>query len=167
MKRKKIFDGKLLKIYTSSLELPDGNLGYFEEVSHPGAALIIPFLKDKIVFIRQYRAVIGKYIWELPAGTLKKGETPYACAKREITEETGYRVKKIKKLGMIHTTPGFCNETIHIYKAECASITQHEHDHDEFIRVYPLSKNEIKKLFKNGKITDSKTIASLAFAGII
>jgi len=167
MPQKKVFDGKLIKLYAGEKALPDGRKGYFEEIRHPGAALVVPFLGNKIVFIQQYRAVIDEYLWEVPAGTLNPGETPLACAKREVSEETGYRIKKIKRLGAIHTTPGFCNEIIHIFRADCGKKGAHKRDTDEFIKIFLLPKNKIRKLFKTGRIHDSKTIAALAFAGIL
>ena len=165
--RKKVFDGRLLKVFTSRKILPNGQRANFEEIAHPGASLVIPFVKSKIVCIRQYRAVIDRYIWELPAGTLARGESPHACARRETTEETGYTVKSLKKLGYIYTTPGFCNEKIHIFSAECGKKIATEKDADEIINVRLLSKKEIKALFLGGRINDSKTIAALSFAGIL
>ncbi len=167
MKREKIFSGKLLKVYKSFKRLPDGRRGYFEEVEHPGAALMVPFFEKKIVFIRQYRAVIKKQIWELPAGILESDETPYLCAKREVEEETGYKVEKVKRIGVIYTSPGFCDERIHIYRADCLSRGKHKRDATEFIRVRHFRKSDVVRLLRNGKISDSKTIAALAFAGVL
>jgi len=166
--KKPVFKGKLLKLYKSRKKLPNGRLGYFEEIEHPGAALVIPFVGNEIVFIRQYRGVIGRYIWELPAGTLEKGESIYSCAKREVIEETGYVPVRLKKLGVIYTSPGFCTEIIHIYRAECESAAKKcRRDSDEVIRVKCLSKAEVRGIFRSGKITDSKTISALALAGLI
>jgi ADP-ribose pyrophosphatase len=165
--KKKVFNGRLIKVFKSIKKLPNAGRGYFEEVEHPGAALIIPFIGKKIVFIRQYRGVIGKYIWELPAGTLAFGETPYACAKREVIEETGYSVKNLKRIGMIYTTPGFCNEKIIIFKAECDKKRETQQDPDEIISAKSLSKEQVRRLFKQGRIIDSKTIAALSFASIL
>ncbi len=166
-RRKSVFKGRLFNIFKGEKILPGGRKAYFEEVDHPGAALVIPFIKGKVVFIRQYRGVIGKYIWELPAGTLEAGETSYACAKREVLEETGYSVANLKRIGLIYTTPGFCNERIHIFKAECKERQIPKKEHDEMIRVERFTRNRILKLFRAGKIIDSKTIAALAFSGIL
>jgi ADP-ribose pyrophosphatase len=164
---KMVFKGRLLKVFKSRKTLPNGKEASIEEVEHPGAALIVPFVRRKIVFIRQYRPVIGKYIWELPAGTLDKGETPYACAKREIVEETGYGVKNVRKLGYIYTTPGFCNEKIHIFRADCEAKRSTSRECDEIMDVEVLDRRKVRELFAGGKINDSKTIAALSLAGII
>jgi ADP-ribose pyrophosphatase len=165
--RKKIFKGKIFSVFTSDKMLPNGIKARFEEVDHPGASLIVPFISDKIVFIRQYRGVIGRYIWELPAGLINRGETPYACAKREITEETGYHVRNLKKVGMIYTSPGFCNEKIHLFTADCVEKKPPKLDEDEVLMVKLFSKREVARMFAAGRICDSKTAAALAFCGII
>ncbi|NQT33373.1 MAG: NUDIX hydrolase [Candidatus Omnitrophica bacterium] len=166
-KRSPVFSGRLLKVFKGKKTLPNGKKAYIEEIDHPGAVLVVPRLGKRIVFIRQYRAVIGKYIWELPAGTLEVNETPYKCAKREVSEETGYGVSKLKKIGFIYTTPGFCNEKIHIFEAECTCRGEKELDEDELIRLKLLTALEVRKLFLSGRINDSKTVAALAFAGVL
>jgi len=70
-----VFKGKLLNLSIRHQRLPNGYLAHLEVIKHPGAVLLVPFLaNDKIILIRQYRPVINSYIWELPAGTLDKGE---------------------------------------------------------------------------------------------
>ena len=166
-RRKKVFDGRLLQVYEGRKGLPNGKTGFFEEIEHPGASIVVPFYRKKIILIRQYRAVIGRYIWELPAGTLDPGESPYACAKREIIEETGYIAGKIRKIGYVFTTPGFCNEKIHVFRAECLERCSTRKDVDEIINVRLFRPEEIGKRFRKGLINDSKTIAALSFAGVL
>ena len=165
--RRSVFSGRLIKVFKTVKKLPDGREAYFEEVKHPGAVLVVPFIGQKIVFIRQYRGVIGEYIWELPAGKLEKGETPHSCAKREVAEETGYEIKGLNRTGVIYTTPGFSDEKIYIYEGRCVGPKKAQLDDDEIIRTRILTRTEAKKLFDSGKIKDSKTIAGLAFSGII
>jgi ADP-ribose pyrophosphatase len=164
---KSVFKGRLIRVRVGKKLLPGGRKAYFEEVTHPGAAVIIPFASGKIVFLRQYRGVIGKYIWELPAGTISRPETPYACAKREVAEETGYVVRDLKKVGFIYTSPGFCNEKIYIFKAECAAKKAPNMSEGELLRVKLFTRKEVVKLFEDGRINDSKTIAALAYTHII
>ena len=165
--KKSVFDGKLLKVFRSRKALPQGRVGYFEEIEHPGAALVVPFVGKKILFLRQYRGVIGKYIWELPAGKLDPEESPLACAKRELLEETGYIAEKIERAGYIYTTPGFCNEKIYIFKAVCSKEGRTKKEKDEIIKTKLLYRGHIKKLFRKSRINDSKTIAALSMVGVI
>jgi len=149
------------------VKLPNGYTVDLEVIWHPGAALVIPFLnRDTIIFLRQFRPVINKYLYELPAGTLKEGEGPLTCARREIIEETGYSAKKFTFLGKIYPVPGYSTEEINIYKA---SDLKKEHplpEQDEIITSMALKKSEVMRLFKRGRITDAKTICALAMCGM-
>jgi len=163
---KEVFKGRLLKVYVGKEKLPHGYVATYEMIRHPGAALIVPFLtKNKLIMLRQLRPVIGAYIYELPAGTLDKNEAPLACARREIIEETGYSAKKLTLLGKIYPVPGYSTEKIFIYKAEGLKKVERKAELDEVIENLILTKSEIRKLFKKGKIVDAKTIAALAFCG--
>jgi ADP-ribose pyrophosphatase len=166
-KRKCIFKGRVFDLYTGTKVLPDKRKVYIEEVAHPGASLIVPFKGDRLVFIRQFRPVIGKFIWEIPAGTLSPGESPLVCARRELLEETGYSAARLKKLGYIYTTPGFCNEKISVFMAVCGKRGSVERDEDELMSVRTFSRAQVKKMLSNGRISDAKTIAALALAGVV
>lgn len=160
------YKGRLISLLRKKIRLPNGHSFDFEIIIHPGAVLIIPFLsKDKAVILRQYRPVVRSYLYELPAGTLKKGEPFLSCCQRELMEETGFAAGKFKKLGEIYPVPGYSTEKIRIYKAE--NLRQEEvcREKDEVISIRVVSRQEVRKLFKKGKITDAKTISAFALCG--
>jgi len=167
--RKSVFKGKiLLDVYLDNVRLPNGTEVRLECIKHPGAAAVVPFLtKDEVILIRQYRPVVDKYLWEIPAGTLKKGESPIRCARRELKEEIGYDARSIDYLAYIYTTPGFTDESICIYKATHLSKVNVEPEADEILSVRNFTVSKIRQMFKNNKIIDSKTIAGLTMCGII
>jgi ADP-ribose pyrophosphatase len=159
-----VFKGKLLRVYIGKERLPHGYVATFEMIKHPGASLIVPFLsKDKMIMLRQLRPVIGSYIYELPAGTLDKNESPLSCARREIIEETGYSAGKFTLLGKIYPVPGYSTEKIFIYKAERLKKKERVAEKDEVIESHIFTKSRIKDLFKRGRIIDAKTICALTF----
>lgn len=165
---KTAYSGKLLKVYIKKLRLPNGYLATYEMIKHPGAALIVPFLSaDKVLMLKQLRPVIGSSIYELPAGTLNRNETPLSCARREIIEETGYSAGRLKLIGAIYPVPGYSTEKIFIYKAWCLKKVAHKAEEDEVIDTMILNRSRVKSLFRSGKINDAKTIAALAFCGWI
>lgn len=161
------FTGRLLKLDVITVKLPDGNFTTREIVKHPGAVAVLPFLKDKIVLIKQYRKPIGKILYEIPAGTLNPKEQPVKCAQRELIEEIGYRALNLKKLLKIYPSPGYTDEVIHLFIAKNLKRATACCDSDEFIKVEVLTKNQIRKLFKDKKITDAKTILALSLLNII
>jgi len=165
---RKIFDGKLLKVSVGEETLPNGYRATFEMIKHPGAALVVPLLsRDKLILLRQLRPVIGAYIYELVAGTLGRDEKPLACARREIIEETGFLASKFTRLGEIYPVPGYSTEKIVIFKAEGLKKVERRPEADEIIETRVVSRSEVKRLLKRGKIVDAKTICALAMCGWI
>ncbi|HQP91342.1 MAG TPA: NUDIX hydrolase [Candidatus Omnitrophota bacterium] len=163
---KLVYKGRVINVYKEKVRLPDKRVREVDIVRHPGAVLIVPMLSDsKVIMLKQYRAVIGKYIYELPAGTLEKGELPLSCAKREITEEAGVKAKKVVKLGYIYPVPGYSTEKITIFKASGLKKAYCPGDEDEIIERVELTRQQIKGYFKKGLIVDAKTIAAFAFCG--
>ncbi|MCX8092710.1 MAG: NUDIX hydrolase [Candidatus Goldbacteria bacterium] len=162
-KRKKIYDGKIIKLYKDIINI--NNRTFIREIIvHPGSVVLIPILNKKAketILIKQFRYAIGKYIFELPAGTLEKNENPISCAKRELKEETGYIAKKIKKIAEIYPSPGIITEKMHIFIATDLIKSQQELDIDENIAIIKMKLGEAIKMIKKGKITDAKTIVGL------
>ena len=87
-------------------------------VHHVGSAVMMAVDdRKRILLVRQYRLPARASLWEIPAGRLDPGETPLQAAKRELSEETGYRAKKWKKLVMFYPSPGYVAEKMTIFVA--------------------------------------------------
>lgn len=148
--------------------LPNGKTIHISFIHHPGAVIVAPLLdSNTVILLRQFRPALGRYIYELPAGTIDDHERPLVCAKRELMEETGFSAKKFKKLGEIYPVPGYSTEVIHIFKAEELKAGGANPEEYEVIDIKPTSKSEIKRLFKQGKLMDAKSICVFAHLGWI
>ncbi len=140
-----------------------------EAVRHPGSVVLIPMPDpDHVVLIRQYRYVIDRWIWELPAGTLHAGEPPETAAVRECAEETGLLPEKVEALGAYFPSPGFCDELMNFFRLTGLSPAPRElvtPDEDEDLepRVFALA--EARAMMARGEIVDMKTICGLALVG--
>jgi ADP-ribose pyrophosphatase len=158
-----IYEGKLINLRKDKNII--GNRVFFREVvEHPGAVAIVPLLnKDTILMVKQYRNPAKSCLFEIPAGTLEKNESPEQCAYRELTEETGYKVEKLKKILSCYLAPGYSNELIHIFLASDIKKANQELEADEDIEVFALNLNEIKNKIKRGEIKDAKTIAGISY----
>ena len=160
------FQGKKFSFAVVKKKLPNGRYVDVDVIEHPGAVVIVPLLsRDTVIFIHQYRPVLGRYLLELPAGTLDKDEQPLACARRELIEETDHRGSVFTRLGKVYPVPGYSTEVIHIFKAEKLTPQAGTKDLDEIIRTKPLRRSEVRKFFRAGRITDAKTIAALTLCG--
>ena len=93
LERQELFKGRFLHAFRDTVRLPDGGQATREYVVHPGAVVVVPLLQGpdgqtRIVLERQYRYPMGRVMLEFPAGKLDPDESPLACAKRELREET-------------------------------------------------------------------------------
>jgi ADP-ribose pyrophosphatase len=160
-----IFSGYVFDVKVDKITYDGINHSPREVVIHNGGAVILPVLQNgNIIFVKQYRYPLGKYIIELPAGKLNKGEDPLLCATRELKEETGYTTNKIYKLGSIFTTPGFCTEELHLYAAEQLIPGDHQREEGERdMELLELNHAQIKEKIMNGEIKDAKTLSALMY----
>ena len=159
---KLIYRGRIIRLEKNRVRLPNGRIVDLDIVRHPGASAIVPIMDDgSYILIKQYRHATGGYIYEIPAGTINKGESPLQCAKRELIEETGFSAKRFKRLISLRTTPGFTNELIHIYLATGLSRAEIRHDFDEVINVKIVSKRKLIKMINSNEIVDAKSLVGL------
>lgn len=134
MERKSLYKGRI-DFGLEVADLPNKERMAFEVVRHPGGAVIAAVDADqKLCLIKQYRHVVGQWIWELPAGVLDAGEDPLTVAKRELTEETGVTATSWQSLGAILSTPGFCDERLHLYLAQNLSLGEVQPEDGELHR---------------------------------
>lgn len=166
---REIYKGKIIALYRDTVRFPDGSVSEFDIVRHPGAAAIVPFLNDpqgedpQVLLLRQYRYAAGGYIYEVPAGRLDDGESPAACAVRELKEETGCTAATMEPLYTMATTPGFTDEVIHVFMATGLEHGEAKREPDEFVDVVIMRLAEALELVRTGAIIDAKTALSLMY----
>ena len=159
---REIFQGRVIRLVDRDLVLPNGRRTTFNIVEHPGAVAIVPVHSNgDVVLLRQFRPTIGAEIYEIPAGTIERGEAPLATAKREIIEETGFKASRWSKIAEFYTAPGFCTELMHVYVARGLSPASADGDADEVLRPVRMSIKAALKLIRAKKIRDAKSIAGL------
>jgi GDP-mannose pyrophosphatase NudK len=143
--------------------------------SGDGAAVLMYNPKDKkILLIKQFRLPVllnnhvDGFILECPAGMLDELDPSKAILK-EIEEETGYQISKVRKIYEAFATPGAHMEKIYFYIAEYDSSMKTssgggQKSEQEDIEVIEYNLSEIDELLKTGKIIDAKTIILLQWA---
>jgi ADP-ribose pyrophosphatase len=166
---RKVYEGRIFTLQVETIALPKGGTLHAEIIRHPGSVVIVPITANgEVMLVRQYRHAIGRWAWELPAGSLKPGEDIHAAALRECHEEIGLVADSLEPLGAWYPTPGYCDELMNFFRATgLRSPRADEHaqqDEDEDIEAKAFSRDELTKMLGAGEIIDLKTIAGLALA---
>jgi len=171
IERRPVHKGRIVDLSIDTVRFPNGKTGQLEMIRHSGAAAVLPVLSDpsaedpQILLVRQYRYATGGYLLEVPAGRPDhEGEDWEVCARRELEEETGMVAGALTKLTAIYTTPGFCDELIHLFMATELTNGNASLDEDEFLNTEVMLLSEALEKIRDGEIQDAKTICTILYA---
>lgn len=140
-----------------------------------GAAVFMYNKETKnIVLIRQFR--LPSYLngnkdgllIETCAGLLD-ADDPETCIKKEIFEETGYKIEKVTKIFETYMSPGAVTESIHYFIAEYTDAMKATQGggldtEQEDIEVLEMPFTDAVNLLNTGHIKDAKTMLLLQYA---
>jgi ADP-ribose pyrophosphatase len=160
-----MFEGRVIRVERERVTLENGRTTTIEAVRHRGSVVIVATpAPGQLILIRQYRPVIERWIWELPAGSLDPGEAPDTAVVRECEEEIGLTPGRVTLLGSWFPTPGFCDEIMHFYLCEDLAAPKGpvSRDEDEQIEPATVSLEEVRAMAEDGRVVDMKTMVGLS-----
>jgi GDP-mannose pyrophosphatase NudK len=147
-----------------------------EAYDRGNGATILLYNKEQqtVILTRQFRLptfINGNktgMLVEACAGLLDK-DNPEDCIRRETEEETGYKIKEVKKIFEAYMSPGSVTEMLYFFIAEyqpSMKVTEgggvaHE---EENIEVLELPIQQVMEMMNKGEIRDAKTILLLQYA---
>lgn len=160
-----LFKGRLLHAFRDEVSLPNGAVATREYVVHPGAVMVVPLLEDsagslQVVLERQFRYPVGRVMIEFPAGKLDAGEECFACAQRELREETGYSASQWAHAGVLHPLIAYSTEFIDIWFARGLSRGPRQLDEGELLDVFTATPAQLLDWCRQGLVTDGKTLTA-------
>ncbi len=158
-----IYSGKVIEVVKDVEKLPNGKIVVREIVRHPGAVAMVPLLGDYIIMVRQFRKACDRVLLEIPAGTLRGGEEPEECARRELIEETGYAAGRLERMFHCFLAPGYSSEIVHVYLATDLSQTEQHVEEDEFIDVVKIDLATALQMIGRNEIEDAKSISGILY----
>lgn len=141
-------------------------------------ALVYNPEKQTILLVKQFRLpaymhdVDDGFLLELPAGSIdKKDKSAEETMKRELLEETGYKIPKLKKVYNAFATPGGSTERFSCFVGEYDYSMKVEKGggldaENEDIEILEMPFDKAIKQLESGGIVDAKTIILLQYAQI-
>jgi ADP-ribose pyrophosphatase len=119
----------------------------------------------RIVLVRQYRYPVDDLVWEIPAGRLDPGEAPADAARRELEEEVGLSPQHLEPLLSYFTSPGFCDEVMHLFRATGLVPVPARPDPDERIETGEFTLAQTRDMIARGELREAKTLLALLMEG--
>ena len=158
-----VYKGKIITVEVAEVRLPHGAESRMEVVRHPGSCVIVAMPDpEHVILVRQYRYPLDRFVWELPAGSLKPGEDPETGAIRECEEEIRLVPGRVENMGKFYPTPGYCDEYMMLFRmtdlrAPRPGDPVAAQDEDEHIEARTFSLAEARAMVESGEIEDLKT----------
>jgi nudix-type nucleoside diphosphatase (YffH/AdpP family) len=128
--RRRLYDGvfKLeeLTVAHSSVDgtmAPDRKVLVFERGDSVGA-LLRHRDRNEMILVEQFRAPVWErnpdagWLIEIVAGVIDAGETAEEAIRREVLEETGFKVDRFEPVTTYFSSPGACSERVSLFYAE-------------------------------------------------
>ncbi len=157
-----IFEWRAVKLRIDTVRTADGRQSTREIVEHADCIAVVAVdAEDDVLLVRQYRKPLEKELLEIPAGGIDDGEDAGAAVIREMQEETGFCPQRVERLCGFYSSPGYCNEYLHLYLASDLVPGRLYAEDTAGIEVVPVPLAQIPALIKSGKIEDAKSIAGL------
>jgi len=156
------FTGRVIRVTTDTVVLPNGHRALLEVVHHPGGAATVALdASGRVCLLRQYRYVAGGWLWELPAGKLERAEPPQLTAQRELAEEAGVSARHWVGLGTVWSSPGVFGEQLHLFLASGLGAAVSAHEPSELIEVHWIDFGQACAWALDGTVADCKTAIGL------
>ena len=176
-KFEKVRDGKYLKNYELTYRNKAGREKKYEMVSRrelagiedvggkPSGVSIVATYGDRMLLLHEFRMGVNRTIYNLCAGMLEPGESIEECVARELYEETGLKVRKIKKI----LPPSFAavaisDTTTYIAFVEAEGDFEDHTSENEQIEARFYTKEEIKRLLETESFSSRAQMAAYFFS---
>jgi 8-oxo-dGTP pyrophosphatase MutT (NUDIX family) len=142
---------------------PDGSTVPYFTIDFPRPSVgVVVRREDEFLLIRQYRFIVGEYVWAIPSGGVEPGEDPGVAAAREMEEETGYRARgPLRHLFGYYPSYGCGNQRFELYLADDPLQVKTSPDPREVISTHWFGRDELARMIARNQIVDGLSLTPL------
>ena len=169
---RRLTDSKWLNLYDVAYTDKTGRQNYWVVASRkkhpvvdadkPDAVVIVPTVNTtagkKLVVTKEFRVPLCDYEYGFPAGLVEEYQTIEEVTARELKEETGLDLVKIKHISSpVYSSSGMTDESCCMVLVEAAGQISDEHLEDsERIEAFLMDVDNVRKLLASGKKISAK-----------
>jgi 8-oxo-dGTP pyrophosphatase MutT (NUDIX family) len=169
VREERAFEDKLGTLFNDVVEGADGKnerlLRWRWDL--PGV-VIVPIHEQHgercIGFCRVYRYAVDGMGLELPRGSMEKGESVEAAAKRELEEETGCCAERVRIIGELHPDSGILELPVKVAVAKIERIvseTEHQGSHEGIFEICWVAERDLREKIRSGELKCGISLAAL------
>lgn len=162
------------RLLSARIRLPDGKIAVREIADHARTVAVLPYDETRrtILLVRLLRAPAlfcenVADVLEAPAGVIED-ENAEDAARRELLEETGFRIGDMERVGAAWTSPGLSTEKLDLFLAPYTAQGRAGPggglaDESENVTTVELSADAAWAMLESGEMDDLKTLTLLLF----
>jgi ADP-ribose pyrophosphatase len=165
LKRRTVYRSPWVNLHIDRVRMPGGHIiDEFHFLDHETQAVgvLVEDARGRLLFEKVYRYTTGAFNWEIPAGGIDPGESVLESARREVHEETGYELTRLRRLYTYHPTNGSSNKVFHVVHARAGQQTGKIDPHEVHALRW-LSLAQIRRMIDREEIRDGLSLIALLF----
>jgi len=161
--RNVIYENPWVNLYVDKVVFPGGRVidqHHVLEFEKEAVAVLVENKYGQIVFVQAYRYPTDSIEWEIPSGSVERGEKVLEAARREVFEETGYDSAGHELIYTFNPMNGIANQVFHLVRCRCGDKAG-EFDRNEIKSVLWVSREEIQDMIREKQIRDGYSLTAL------
>ena len=160
-----VYENPWVDVLMADVELGDGTRfeHHVVRTRHAASCVVTRVVdgREEVLLLWRHRFAIDKWVWEIPSGLIEEGEEPAEAARREVEEETGWRVAEVTPLLAFHPIGGMLRTRYHLFRATGAEYVGEPTEQNEAEKVAWIPLDEVLGLVDSGQIATSSSLVGL------
>lgn len=150
------------QVRQDDIRLPDGRPGIYNTIEKPDAVWVIPVTTgNHLAMVYQYRYTVDDWCWEIPAGSVKPGQSIEEAVQDELREEVGGIAADLEYIGRFYPANGICSEVGHIFLATGVTLGHPQHEAAEVMQIHLKPIPIIIEMARTLQISDGPSALAL------
>jgi 8-oxo-dGTP pyrophosphatase MutT (NUDIX family) len=159
---RRVYASRWVNVDLDDVEIPGGDRFAHHVLRFPRPSVGAVVMEgERMLLLWRHRFTTDAWGWEVPAGWCDDGEEPAQAMRREVEEETGYRVANLEPLTTFYPLSGISSGRFHLFLASGAQLTGAP-DPAEASRVEWVPRDRVRRLLAEGGVPDGPSMTALA-----